>query len=146
MTRREHVELGMIAASVGLVGVFSPWLPARLKFGQALTLACLTWLLQGGVRDAWILYQLKRRPSTAPKRRLACMCLESSAGLTGLMAGIGLSLFNLGGDLRFTTTRWVLLAGAVFALGFLLKDYVISWRPLGLRRDPDHLSIVFTWW
>lgn len=74
------------------------------------------------------------------------MCLESSAGLTGLIVGIGLSLFNLGGDLRFTTARWMLLATAVFAAGFLLKDYVISWRPLGIRRDPEHHSIVFTWW
>ena len=38
------------------------------------------------------------------------------------------------------------LAAAVFMLGFLAKDFVISWRPLGVRRDPDHHSIIFTWW
>ncbi len=146
MQTRDKIELGLIPVAVLLVGSFSRFLPTRLAIGEVLTLACLAWLVHGGVRDLWLMYQLKTRPSSAPRRKLACMCLESSAGMTGLIVGIGLTLCGFGGELRFTPTRWMLLAGGVFALGFLLKDFVISWRPLGLRRDPEHHSIVFTWW
>jgi hypothetical protein len=67
-------------------------------------------------------------------------------GLTGVVLGVVLALCGLGGQLLLNSARWMLLAGAVFTLGFLAKDLVISWRPPGIRRDPDHHSIIFTWW
>ena len=39
-----------------------------------------------------------------------------------------------------------LLTAAVLATGFALREVVITWRPFGLRREPDHHTIVFTWW
>lgn len=109
-------------------------------------IACLAWLVQGGLRDLRLLYLLKSRPVTAPRRRLACLCLESSVGLTGVMVGVLLALGGLRGQITLNAGRWMLLAAAVFALGFLARDLVISWRPPGIRRDPDHHSIIFTWW
>ena len=73
------------------------------------------------------------------------MCLESTAGLTGVFVGVVLSLCGFRGEVMLTPMRWMLFAGAVFVLGFVAKDFVISWRPLGIRRDPDHHSIIFTW-
>jgi hypothetical protein len=146
MKTPDKVELGIIAVAILLVGTLGRFLPSRLRIGEVLAIGCLTWLVQGGVRDLWLLYLLKTRPTTAPRRRLACMCLESSAGMAGLIVGIGLTLCGFGGELQMTPMRWMLLAAGVFALGFVLKDFVISWRPLGLRRDPDHHSIIFTWW
>ncbi len=73
------------------------------------------------------------------------MCLESSVGLTGLLLGVVLALTGVGGHVALTPARWMLLAAGVLALGFAAKDLVITWRPLGVRRDPDHHTIIFTW-
>jgi hypothetical protein len=31
------------------------------------------------------------------------------------------------------------------ALGFIIKDFVISWNPFGLRREKDHLNLIVRW-
>lgn len=145
MKPREKIELGLIPVVVAGVGLAGRWLPASLGTGSLVVLACLMWLVQGGLRDLWLLYLLKSQPAPAP-RRLACMCLESSVGLTGVVVGVILALCHLGGSVALSPARWMLLTAAVLTLGFLAKDLVISWRPLGVRRDPEHHSIVFTWW
>ena len=146
MKTREKIELGLIPVVVAAVGLAGRWLPVQLGTGPLLVVACLIWLVQGGLRDLWLLYLVKRQPVAAPKRRLACMCLESSVGLTGVVVGVILALSNFGGQHPLNPARWMLLTAAVLTLGFLAKDLVISWRPPGIRRDPDHHSIVFTWW
>jgi hypothetical protein len=142
---REIVELGLIPVAVAGVGFAARWLPTQLGTGSLLVVACLAWLVQGGLRDLWLLYLVKSQPA-APRRRLACMCLESSVGLTGVVIGVGLALCHVGGRHTLNPTRWMVLAAGVLTVGFLAKDLVISWRPLAVRRDPDHHSIVFTWW
>ncbi|MEO7598487.1 MAG: hypothetical protein ABIV50_06115 [Opitutus sp.] len=146
MKPREKIELLLIPVAALGVGALSLLLPIQLTVAELLGLACATWLVQGGIRDLWMIREMKKKRSTAPQRRLACMCLESTAGLTGLCVAAGLMLADWGGNVSITPGRMFGLAGGVFILGFLVKDIVISWRPLGLRRDPDHHSIVFTWW
>lgn len=146
MPTREKIELALIPVGIAAVGLAGHRLPGQLNFGELLVITCLAWLVQGGVRDLWLLYLLKSRPAAVPSRRLACMCLESSVGLAGLLVGVVLALAGVGGQIALTPTRWMLLTAAVLTLGFLAKDLVISWRPLGVRRDPDHHSIIFTWW
>ena len=146
MKTREKVELALIPLAVIAVGLSARWLPAELGTGELLVIACLAWLVQGGIRDLWLLYLLKSHSPSTPRRRLACMCLESSVGLTGVMIGVVLALCGVGGRIALNSNRWMVLAAGVLVLGFLAKDLVISWRPLGVRRDPEHHSIVFTWW
>ena len=146
MKTREKIELGLIPVAVSAVGLAARWLPEQLGTGALLVIACLAWLVQGGLRDVWLLYLLKSQPAAAPRRRLACMCLESSAGLAGVVLGVALALAGIGGQITLNPARWMLLAATALTLGFLAKDFVISWHPPGIRRDPDHHSIVFTWW
>lgn len=146
MKTREKTELGLIPVVVLAVGLAGRWTPALLDAGPLLVIASLTWLVQGGLRDLWLLYLVNRQPAANPPRRLACMCLESSAGLTGVVVGVILALCDLGGPVTLSPSRWMLFTAVVLTLGFLAKDLIISWRPLGVRRDPDHHSIVFTWW
>lgn len=145
MKTREKIELGLIPLAVVLVGWSSSRLPARLGVGALLVIACLGWLVQGGVRDLWLLYLTKTRADSAPRRKVACMCVESTFGLTGLLVGLGLALAGLGGEVMLTPSRWMILTAAVLAVGFAAKDYVIGWRPLGIRREPEHHSFIFTW-
>ncbi|MEO7361946.1 MAG: hypothetical protein ABI120_16565 [Gemmatimonadaceae bacterium] len=146
MKPREKTELALIPVGAPGMGVLSLLLPNQLTVAELLGLSCAAWLVQGGIRDLWLIREMKKQRSASPQRRLACMCLESTAGLTGLCVAAGLTLANLGGNVSITPVRITILAAGVFLLGFIVKDYVISWRPLGLRRDPDHHSIVFTWW
>lgn len=139
------VELALIPVAVVGVGLVGRFLPSRLSSGELLTIGCVGWLVQGGIRDLWFLHVLKSRPASVPKRRLPCMCLESSAGLTGILLGVLLALSGIGGAVALSPMRWAGVAAGVLTLGFLLRDMVITWRPLGLRRDPDHHSIVFAW-
>jgi hypothetical protein len=39
--------------------------------------------------------------------------------------------------------RWAVVAAIVLLGGFTLKDFVITWRPWGIRRERDHHSIIF---
>ena len=144
--QRERVELIAIGAVVLGVGALARLLPTQLPIGETIVVGCLAWLVQGGVRDVWLIYEMRHRPSAKPARKLACMCVESTVGLLGLLVGIGLALSGVGGQLHFSPFRWMVFAGFVFTVGFVVKDYVFSWRPVGLRRDPDHHSIIFTWW
>lgn len=136
----------MIPVAVAAVGVGARWLPAVVGAGELLAGACLAWLVQGGLRDAWLLYRMRARPDRAPRRRMACVCLESSAGLTGVVVGAVLAALGRGGTVAMGPARWAALAAVVFTAGFLLREVVVTWRPLGLRREPDHHAIVFTWW
>ena len=74
------------------------------------------------------------------------MCLESTLGLLGLVIASALMIADVGGTVSITPLRVTAVAAIVFLLGFAVKDFVIAWRPLGLRRDREHHSIVFTWW
>ena len=146
MKTQHQVELALIPVAVAAVGVASRWLPTRVGAGELLAGACLAWLVQGGLRDVWLLLRLKKRPPATAPRRLPCMCLESSAGLTGVIVGGALAALGRGGAVTMSPLRWAALAAAVFTVGFLTREVIITWRPLGLRREPDHHSIVFTWW
>lgn len=110
-----------------------------------MTIGCCTWLVQGGIRDVWSLYRQKKARAAEPARKLAGLCLESTAGLFGILVGVALALATQGREYALTPSRWVWFAAAVFTVGFLLKDFVITWRPIGLRRERNHESIVVSW-
>jgi hypothetical protein len=142
----EKVEVALIPLAMLGVGAASSALPRQLRVGELFAVGCLAWLVQGGIRDLWHLYNQKRERSKNPTRKLACMCFESSVGFVGRVVGIVLILTGQSDSFRMTPFRWMVLAAVIFNVGFFAKDLVISWRPLGVRRDPDHHSIVFTWW
>lgn len=58
MKTREKIELSLIPVAVALVGLAARWLPVQLGTGELLVIACLAWLVQGGLRDLWLLYLL----------------------------------------------------------------------------------------
>jgi hypothetical protein len=142
---REKIELGLIPLVAVAIGSAGNHLPSRLSPGALLAIGCLGWLVQGGLRDLWLLHLTKTDVASAPRRKVACMCLESSAGLIGIILGGFASLLGWGGDLLLTPVCWGVFAFCVLAFGFLAKDYVVSWRPLGLRREPEHHTFIFTW-
>jgi hypothetical protein len=145
MQAHGKVELALIPCAVAVIATGAGRLPTHLSVGELLTIGCVAWLVQGGIRDVWLLYRQKTRPSPEPTRKLTGMCFESTAGLTGILVGVVLALATNGPEFSLTPKRWACFAAAVFILGFLLKDFVITWRPIGLRRERNHGSIVVSW-
>jgi hypothetical protein len=100
-------------------------------------------LVQSLVRDIAIL--LRRRRSTSLRKEAQCFCLESTIGVTGVV--VGAALAGLGSSALVEVSRWgfCLAALGTMALGFAIKDLVISWNPLAVRREKDHLNLVVRW-
>jgi hypothetical protein len=40
---------------------------------------------------------------------------------------------------------WSLLVMTIMIFGFWIKDYVVGLGPIRVRRDKDHMNMIFTW-
>jgi len=71
--------------------------------------------------------------------------LESLAGVSLLL--IGFLLFFVG------NTHIIVLSDIAFSvvllftlvMGFLIKDLVVFWKPLQIRREKGHMNIIVKW-
>ncbi len=144
MTTAEKIEL----MSIPPVGV-GFWLlafdsPDKLDLGTMLAGMSILLLLQGLVRDLWLLAN-RGRAQPSPPRVASCMCVETTLGVTGLVAGAILLGAGIGRTVVFMNWGWSIAAMATMTAGFLIKDLVIYSRPWQIRRDKEHMNIVFAW-
>jgi len=73
------------------------------------------------------------------------MCVESTVGVTGVVASLVILGSSVDSKLVVSHLFWSILAVVVLAIGFVIKDFVFEWRPLRIRRDKNHVNIVFSW-
>lgn len=73
------------------------------------------------------------------------MCIESAVGATGVALGFGLLGAGIDHPVALSPWKWGFFVVVVLTAGFCLKDYVFTWSPFRVRRDKDHVNIVFTW-
>ena len=144
MKTAARIEFTLIALGGVVVRLAEPLFPEPVRLGTLLVAGSGLLLFQGLIRDLCLLARARREPPK-PKRAMACMCVESTAGVAGMI--IGATLFGSAINLSVSPGPWgwPAMALGVMALGFLFRDYVIGWRPLRFNKDPDHLNIVFTW-
>jgi len=145
MTNGERIELVLISLAAATAWTLAARLPAAPGLGTLLLAGAVLLLLQGLLRDLWLLWRHRPRPPAGQPRRMACLCLESTLGSTGVLAGLVVLGSGMPWRLALPAWGWGLLVGGVLALGFAIKDVVIALRPLRLVRDPDHLNIVVGW-
>ena len=88
MRAHEKVELILIPLANLVFWKFTDKLPQEIQIGYLCTLLSLTLLIQGFFRDIWLLYLQKTRYKNSPKRKIKCMCFESTVGMSGIIAGI----------------------------------------------------------
>ena len=74
-----------------------------------------------------------------------CMCVESTIGVTGVVTGLAVLGSALDATLALGPEAMGAIAVVVLAIGFAIKDLVFELRPFRIRRDKDHLNIVFRW-
>jgi len=145
MTKTEKIELALIPVLGIGIWLMAPLLPDRIGAGKLFLWTSALLLLQSLIRDLWILARHKHNVETGPFNKVRCMCVESTVGATGIIAGI--IILGSGVDLLMIMNglSWGLLVMLVLATGLLIKDFVVEWGPLRFRREKNHMNIVFTW-
>jgi hypothetical protein len=146
MTRAEWIEIFAIAIVAAASWPASKLFHSTMPLWQIVLGASALLLAQSLVRDVAILLRSRSSASkNEPRKEAQCFCLESTVGLTGVIAG--LALIGLGSSHQIEMSRWeflIAIAGTM-ALGFIIKDFIISWNPFGLRREKDHLNLIVRW-
>lgn len=117
-------------------------LPSQIALSRIILYCAALLLLQGLVRDLCLLYIHKGAFSTV-KQHAQCICLESSIGLLGIAIGGILLLSQFDIVVKLNTAIWGLLIAAVLMLGFVVKDLVFYWKSFQIRREKDHLNLIF---
>jgi len=135
----------VIIAITGFVVYFAADLfPQQLGIARLFLYLAALLLLQSLLRDLWI---LSRRSSNnvMPTKKASCLCLESVVGIIGIV--IGALFFGFGFDQAVSIKPWAWSVMLTFVLGFgfLIKDYVLQWRPWRIYQDKDHRNIVVVW-
>lgn len=146
MTSAEKVEVGLIPLVGMAVWLTAPNLPSHVSISSLLLGSSVLLLFQGLLRDLWLISIQNRHTQNEPPQQALCMCVESTIGVTGVAAGLIL-LGSGASDLQLSIASgmWSGLSVAMLVTGFWIKDFVFEWRPFRVRRDKDHLNIVFSW-
>jgi hypothetical protein len=146
MTRAEWIEIFAIAIVTAASWPASELFHSTMPLWQIVLGTSALLLAQSLARDVAIIFRSRRSESkNEPRKEAQCFCLESTVGLTGVIAG--LALIGLGSSHQIGVSRWgfsIAVAGTM-ALGFIIKDFVISWNPFGVRREKDHLNLIVRW-
>jgi F0F1-type ATP synthase assembly protein I len=123
----------------------APVLPDAVGAARLVLTVSVVLLLQGLVRDLCLLARERRKSQRNPPRAVQCMCVESTLGASGIVAGLVLLGSAYDGQIAMAPWGWSVLVLVTMAMGFAMKDLVVGWNPWRIFRDPDHMNIVFTW-
>ncbi|RUL63106.1 hypothetical protein EKH79_11875 [Dyella dinghuensis] len=145
MTTAEKIEVILIPLAGAAIWLMREWLPADIGIGSLLLASSVLLLLQGLFRDLWLLFKRKQDTQSGTRQEVLCMCVESTVGVMGVTAGIIIFGSAINRPVQMNPWIWSLLAIAVLTVGFAIKDFIFEWRPFRIRRDKNHLNIVFSW-
>ena len=145
MTIAEKTELVLIPILGLLCWLGLATFPERLAIGHLSLAASALLLLQGLVRDLWLLSRMKYNAPSHTQRAIRCMCVESTVGVMGVILGVLLLSIGISVSIPMSQWSWSILLVVILSFGYLIKDFVLEWGPWRLRREKDHMNIVFTW-
>ena len=130
----------LILGAMCVTAISTPQWPTEITVGRFVLWLSIIFLLHTLIRD---LYLYARLRITASERKEAqCFCVESGIGILVMILGLALLIGNLGGDLSPGPVGWFVAITICMWLNYWIKDFVFSWRPWRIYRDPDHLNIV----
>ena len=145
MSILERLELGTIAVLTVTIWFSAPLLPFHIRVANLVLLLAGLLLLQSLIRDLSILLIQRKYFHTTPRRAARCMCVESTIGATGVLLGVGLIGLGVSSTVTMGQIPWTVAGFATTVIGFLIRDLVIQWSPWEVRREKDHLNIIFSW-
>lgn len=142
LSRATTVELGAVVAAVVVVALAAPRMPETLEIGSLAAVLSLALLGQGFVRDVITLMRRKAATTNQHQEEAQCLCLESTIGLGGVLAGILLTVTMADARVSLSPATWPAMALVIWLSGTAIKDLVFQWHPVAIRRIVDHGSIV----
>lgn len=145
MNTQDRLELSVIVMLVGMVWFGASLFPPELSVGNLILMLSALLLLQSLIRDLSILFKQRKKVNETPVTIARCMCVESAVGATGILLGIALIAFNVFSMIVMSSLRWTLCVLATVIIGFLIKDFVFQWKPWRIRREKDHMNVIFSW-
>jgi len=147
MTNLERIEFGLIFVIALSVYFLSLFLPTHVPIGLGVIWLAAAVFFQSLIRDLTLLsrYRSKKQKPSIEAVEKQCFCFESLLGVGVLL--IGFLLFFSGNTIVIVMNQllWTIVVSMVLVIGFLIKDLVITWRPFGIRRDPNHMNIIVKW-
>jgi len=144
MTIAEKIELAIIPI-IGLCTFYiASALPDNIPAGRLFLAVSALLLFQSLLRDLWLLSR-KQKDEETNGIAVQCMCIESTVGFTGIIIGGVLLGSGIGGPVSMSNWSWGILVVFILSFGFFIKDFVFEWSPWRIRRDKNHMNIVFTW-
>src|SRR3954465_12957499 len=108
----EKIELGAIPLCVATGGWLTPGPGFTLGGGEIVAARALLLLIQGFFRDLSLLWESKRANPAADATIARCFCVESAIGLTGVIAGIGLTAIGFSRRVHVEATSVMITIGA----------------------------------
>jgi len=145
MTKLETSELCLIFALTLFLGLGGVILPSSLSLGRIILFFSALLLFQGLVRDVSLLIRDRHITQDVPAKAAHCLCMESSIGILGVTLGLFIWATGVQQSLTMTSPLWSLIILLVLLFGFFIKDYVIAWKPLHIRKEKDHLNLIVRW-
>jgi hypothetical protein len=145
MVTAARIELALVTVTVvALAMVVRQW-PVKLAAGQFILVLSVVFLVQTLLRDIWLLLRHRLYPPQNQARKSQCFCLESMVGLSGVCLGLALIMTNLGNSITLERTTWLFSISTTMLVCYWLRDYVFSWNPWRIYKDPDHANIILAW-
>jgi len=145
MVTAARIELVLVTVTVSVLAMVVRQWPINLPVGQFILVLSVIFLLQTLLRDIWLLLKRNLYPQRNDARKGQCFCLESVVGLSGVCIGLGLLLANLGYSIELSSTAWLVSIMTIMLACYWLRDYVFSWKPWRIYKDPDHANIILAW-
>lgn len=138
------VEAFLIAVIIAAIYFIAPVEARACPVGRLALYASGALLAQSLCRDLTLLWRRRADLAETP-RKARCMCLESTVGMAGIVVGALLVGLASGFSVSIAQTGWAAVIGVPLIVGLLIKDLVLTWPPLRIQRDPDHMNIIVKW-
>ena len=143
MNVAHKTELGLIALVTGITILFQRQLPDQMESGYLILTLGLLFLFQPLLRDLWLLSRQSKIPRSSMKA-VKCMCLESGIGFIPVIASAVLIGGGFSKQISIAPIAWLIAIPTILLFGFWLKDFVFEWNPWRIRRDPNHVNMLFS--
>lgn len=147
MTRSERLELGLIGLVVVVIYFLSSLFHDQVLLGSGVIWLAVTVFLQSIIRDLSMLFYFSKQSDSSSSKPIEkqCFCLESLIGVSVLLIGFLLFFGSNSTVIALNQVTWAISVLAVLVIGFLIKDLVITWRPIRIRKEKNHLNIIVKW-
>lgn len=143
MTTLEKRELlGIIIVTIAL-GAINGMLPKRLEIGYLLVALALLFLIQSLIRDLVILATQRKDSGNSVQGRF--MCVESIVGFVPLVISILIISIGQRQEIALHQLFWPTAGLLIMLTCFLIKDWVVDLKNLRIRKEKNHINIVFKW-